>query len=588
MSSKNGSKQTKTEYKSSYADILDSFNALAQRYNYLSQSSLYSAFTRAGYGLQNQAEIQNKRVKAISTLPVDYSKADLGNFLVTPASSEQPLRQISQVLRWSNYPYLKIIKSYADMLTYRHFCAPVYVDETDTKTEDFKREIRLVDKLIKKLRPEEVGHKAAQEAGYEGKVFYTVRYNVDKSHNKVNYVFAQQLPSEWCKIIGFNNVSGYTISFNLMYFMQPGTDYTQYGDLFEPYMQDFSKVFQKPKGETQKRFVYAQEEKDGTLKVYRENLNEDGVGNPKMFMQNGRWMYYVSLPINKVWTFEIDDSTAIVASPFSGLLQTFAQQADFEAAQLSLIMNPLLKIFTGEIEFRDGVSEQKEDQFKLSIGARDLFNVFWDNLMSQSNTSGTAFYSAPVKNIKSHDFSESANANDISSSFLAYGMEKSGLTALIPATENPHQGVSEYSGKLESRYADRIYRTMEKIVNNMLESLNLKYEWRFVMFGSVYTDEVAKANALKELDKGNISMYYILAALNGQSIIDQIAMGNAIKTSGFLELLTPPQTSSTLGKQTEQKSKAVKTENGAPQKDETQIAETVVEKKTEGIIGGRN
>ena len=56
------------------------------------------------------------------------------------------------------------------------------------------------------------------------------------------------------------------------------------------------------------------------------------------------------------------------------------------------------------------------------------------------------------------------------------------------------------------------------------------------MFGSVYTDEVAKANALKELDKGNISMYYILAALNGQSIIDQIAMGNAIKTSGFVSV----------------------------------------------------
>ena len=47
---------------------------------------------------------------------------------------------------------------------------------------------------------------------------------VDKSHNEVCHAFMQQLPSDWVKIVGFNNKSKYTVAFNLFYFLQPGTN----------------------------------------------------------------------------------------------------------------------------------------------------------------------------------------------------------------------------------------------------------------------------------------------------------------------------------------------------------------------------
>lgn len=592
--------KSKTSYT---ADTLERFHQLAAKYGALPNDAIYSAFTRAGRAMANQASIQNQRVKTISPLPADYTKTELGEFLTSPQSSEKQLQQISQALRFTVYPYFKITKLYADILTYHHFTIPQYIKKEDAKSDEFWREFRLVDKIEKSVKAESLGHQANGQANIFGKSFYILRHNVDRAHNKVNYMFYQQLPQEWCKIIGFNNVTKYTISFNLMYFLQPGADWRQYGDLFAPYMDDFEAIFkEKEEGKKSRAFVYASESMstgqavDGTNGIedrtcnievgnrkyclHIDNVNSKGVGNPKMFMQNGRWAYDVTLPIDRVWTFEIDDTTPIVAPPMSGLMQSFTQQADFEAAQLSIVVNPLVKIFTGEIPYRQNNNGTlEEDAFSLSLDSRKLFEVYWNMLMANTNTGGTAFFTAPVQNIKSHDYAEAANANDISSSFNSYIMEKAGLTALIPANENPHQGISQYSAKLEAQFPVCTYRTLENMVNHLYESLNLNYEWHFQMFGDIYSDAATRADAFKQLQTGDLSALYVLAALDGQSILDKLSMSIAVKESGLLDYLIPPKTSYT---QSANGQSATPKQTGAPAKTEQEVEETKTEKQNSG------
>lgn len=590
--------------KTSYtADTIARFHDIAAKFASLPNDAIYSAFTRAGRAMANQASIQNQRVKTISPLPADYSKTELGEFLTAPQSSEKQLQQISQALRFTVYPYFKITKLYADILTYRHFTIPQYIKKEDAKSDEFWREFRLVDKIEKAVKVEALGHQANGQANNFGKSFYILRHNVDRAHNKVNYVFYQQLPQEWCKIIGFNNVTKYTISFNLMYFLQPGTDWRQYGDLFEPYMDDFEAIFKEKEDKKKSRaFVYANESmsagqvaegatafEDRTCNIevgnrkfclHVDNVNSKGAGNPKMFMQNGRWAYDVTLPVDRVWTFEIDDTTPIIAPPMAGLMQSFTQQADFEAAQLSIVVNPLVKIFTGEIPYRkDGDGAPEEDAYSLSLDARKMFEVYWNMLMANTNTGGTAFFTAPVQNIKSHDYAEAANANDISSSFNSYIMEKAGLTALIPANENPHQGISQYSAKLEAQFPSCIYRTLENMVNHLYEYLNLNYEWRFQMFGDIYSDATTRADALKQLQTGDLSARFVLAALDGQSILDKLSMSMAVKESGLLDYLIPPTTSYT---QSANAPTTTPKQTGAPTKTEQEVEETKTQKESGG------
>ncbi len=501
---------------------------------------LSSAWGRALGNFQaNQPSIQNSRVKGINLLPIDYDKNTLEEALRNPYFAERTLGEISAGLRYTSYPYYKVIKTYSDILTYKNFVMPMYIKGEETKTEEWKREAMLLDKLNKKMRLATEAHKIVGLCATYGKVFCTLRTKIDKVHNQVDYAFLQELPQAWCKIIGFNNVSGYTVSFDLMYFMQPGTDVTQYGDLFLPYMQDFSRMFaDNPDSKSSRKVVYQ------SKSFYPDNVRSNAAGSPQVFKQDGRWAYYVSLPVDKVWTFEIDDTTAATITPFSGMLMTYAQQSDYEAAQLSLVLNPLIKIFTGEIPYYNTNSATEDDGIRLSLGMRTLFETYFDDLMAKNNTTGAALFTAPVENIKSHDYAESANANEVSSSFNKYEVQKIGLSGLIPL-DDPKAGQANLSALLESEYGKRVYFGIERMVNYLYESLNLKYNWQFKMFGSIYTDETTRKNAQTAIANGDTSAYFVLCALDDESWIDKVSMAKTINNSGLLDLLTPPPTSYT-------------------------------------------
>ena len=355
-------KTNTTEKMSSYYKITERLNNIVSTYSGLPMSSIYSAFDRAvSSSWNNLPSVQNSRVKSISPLPANITKEELGEFLRNPQNSELSLQQVSEGLKWTAYPFYKIIKSYQDIPTYKNYIIPKYLDENTLESESFKREFRLVEKIRENFNIPEIGHKVVGQALTQGKVFYIMRSDIDKSHNKVNTIFFQELPKAWSTIIGYNNISKYTISFNMMYFMQQGTDYRQFGDLFAPYINDFCNWWENKKAKRKEKYVYA------------SYNNEKIEGQRDVWEQNGTWFYYVSLPIDRVWTFEIDDTTPIVASPLSGLLQTFSQQADYEAAQLSLILNPLIKIFTGEIPYYQSNNAKDDDGFRLSLGMMKYF-----------------------------------------------------------------------------------------------------------------------------------------------------------------------------------------------------------------------
>ena len=546
----------------SWGAVIARWNSLTGQLAGMPFDTAYGIFSRAW---ANMAPIQNSRVKAISPLPCDYTKYDLGEFLRHPQDSEYPLQQVAEGLRWSTYSFQKLVKSYADMLEFHSIALP-HATAEEIESDAFVRESRLVDKLIKRASLKDEGRKIAMQAGTQGKVFYVPRYSVDKSHNAVNYFFMQELPKQWCMIIGKNNVSGWTVSFNLMYFMQIGTDFRQFGDLFEPYMTDFA-TWQKDKKAFRGKFVY----------MSRNNAREES--EVKAWMQDGRWFYYVSLPIERVWTFEIDPSTAIVASPFSGLMQTFAQQADYEAAQLPIILNSLIKVFTGEMPYYEANSAKDDDGYRLSLGGRALFEAYWNQMMAQNNTAGTAFYMAPVKNIHAWDYPESANANGISQSFLTYGMAKSGLQSLVPVTDRPTQGMAEISAHLESQYDQEIYRTFERMLSFILnEELSLRWEWQVTLWGDVYSDDAARAHALKLIDKGDLWGWIVLCSIDGISIFDRVCANRIVKSSGFMKTLEVPQTAYTQSGNSQPKSET----GGAPTKTEQQKQEYQEEKQTQG------
>ena len=528
----------------SYSDIFGRFKKLSEQYGGMPMNSLMSAFSRttgAQY-YRNDPYIQNRRVQAISSLPNEFSKNKVAEMLTSPLANERGLRQVEHALEYTAYPLFHTRKMYQDLLTYHSYIVPEFTEKDAAKNDDFWREWKLLEKLRRKLDPKTTAHKLAGQAVQEGKVFYYPRISVDKPHNKVDYAFMQQLPSDWTKIVGFNSVSKYTVAFNLFYFLRPGCFPEQFGDLFEPYLDTFSMVTDRaPKG-VGKKYVYAEK---GTVDMgrFRQIVqdNPQGLaGEPEVYYQNGKWFYWVTLPVDKIFTFEIDDANTTAVSPLTGLFLSLLQIAQYEQIQLELVQNPLISLFTGEIPYKQKNDQTAiEDDYRLSDAGRRLFEYLWYQMLSDSNTSGIGWFTAPVQNIKMHQLAEAPSATKISSAGYGYTMAKAGLSALIPTSDEPRAGVANISLQIESKFAEQIYRCYERMMQSIFEGMNLKYSWRFSLFGNIAEDADTLKVAKEGMTLGILPQTVIYLALHDMSVVDDLTLSHAISESGVLDLRIP-------------------------------------------------
>lgn len=537
------SELNKLQY-AAFPQIFEKLRTMAAENQGMPMSAISTAFAgiNAGrYGMANPY-IQNRRVKQISSLPVNFTKDKVGEMLTAPYDSEQPLRQVSHILEYTAYPLFHIRKTYQNLLTYHSYVMPRMVSGEDTKKDDFLREWKLTEKLREEFKPKENAHQIVGQVGVEGKVFYYPRYSVDKSHNKVNYAFMQQLPSDWTKITGYNNVSKYTVAFNMMYFLQPGCVPEQFGELFLPYLYDFGSVVQKPEG-TGTSVVFAQKTRIDMQKFQRIQAMGDMPGTPDVYYQNGRWYYWVYLPVDSVFPFEADDVSRTAISPFAGLFLNMIQLAQMEQIQLELIQNPLVSLLHGEIPYRDDKAASSEDQYKLSNAGRLLFEAIWYDMMQMNNTSGIGLYAAPFENMKLESLSEAPSAMDIVKQGYSDTMSQAGMGAIIPLGDDPKAGTAQISLQIESKFMQTVYRDFERMMNAIIKKLNLKYDWKFVMFGDIAEDEKTLERCMKGMEHGILPDTILYNALLDRSMLDDMCLSDVVYNSGILDKRIPLVTS---------------------------------------------
>ncbi len=523
-----------------YPEIFKRFRSLANQYGNMPMNSLIAAYNAAGgFGFGNMFTpdpyVQNRRIKAIATRPADYSKDEVAGFVQNPDGSERQLRAVEKGLEYTAYPMFHTRVVYQNLLTYHNYIAPHLADKEDVERDDFWREWKLLEKLRRAISPKDKAHEFAGRALQEGKIFVVPRVSVDKAHNSVNHAFLQRLPSDWVKIVGYNNVSKYTVAFDLMYFARYGTDWRQFGDLFEPYIGNWIDSLNPAPVRRSKKIVYAA--KTG---IDLRKAEQDGV---EAYFQNGRWYYWVTLPVDRVFPMEIDDTEDNVLPPFTGLFLDLIQLSQMEQIQLEILQNPLVSVLHGEMETWDVKGNDAADEYKISDAGREFFTEIWYQMLAQNNTSGIGLYAAPFKNMKLESLDEAPNAINIVSQGYMDTMAKAGLTALIPVSDEARAGAVNVSLAIESKLPEPIYVCFERMMNAVIERLNLNYEWRFTMFGSLADDEKRVKTLREEMTLGILPAVIEYNAMRDRSVLDDIAWSDAIDVSGLMERRNPLVTS---------------------------------------------
>lgn len=523
-----------------FPTIFRKMKALSEQYGGLSPDGMIQAFksvTGLGSLYTPNPYVQNTRVKGISTRPANHSKEQVAEMIEKPEQNEKPLRAVEHALEYTAYPLQHIRWTYQNLLTYHNYIAPEFESREEANRDDFWREWRLLERFKNELEIQNKAHEIAGQVLQEGKVFYTVRWSLDKPRNRVNHAFLQQLPSDWCKIVGFNNKSKYTIAFNLMYFARYGTDYRQFGDLFEPYMFDFASVVSPaPKG-LGKTLLFAEQSSVSVTKL--KKLNPEA----EVYYQSGRWFYWVTLPVEKVFTFEADDTNRNVVSPFTGLFIDMIQLSQMEQIQLSLLQNPLVSILTGSIPYFDTKDTRESDQYKLSDTGRKFFEMLWNDMLAANNTGGIGLFMAPLENMRLESLTEAPSAMDIVTKGYQDTISKSGLSGIMPSASDTRAGAVQVSFQIECQFLKTVYACVERMMKVLFEQFNLRYAWRFVMFGSLYEDEKTRENALKGMEHGLLPDTIIYNAVQDRSILDDLALSDAILASDVMNMRRPLITS---------------------------------------------
>lgn len=573
----------------SYGDYFNAIRNIVSEYGDLSTDSVMSAWARATTA--TNPFMQNSRVKRISTFPHDYGKEEIVKMLKAPSSYERQLRSVARGLEWTAYPYRKIRTTYQAVNTYRYYHYPAYLDSEEAKGKEVVREGRLLDKLNHALKPNQWARQIVGQVIQEGKVAYVPRYEIDKAHNQVGYAFMQQLPTDWFKIVGFNSESKYTIMFDMMYFLSVvGADFRQYGDLFMPFVDDFASVLElvgtsePPKG-TGKKFVYASKNsiKGADGRQWKVNMKkfasikDNAKGNPQLYNQNGRWAYWVTLPVDKAWVFEVDDTEREVISPLTGLFISFDQIAAVEDVALAVMQNPLVSIGFGEIPYYSDRETNTADPIKLSPAGRATYLAYWAQMLNMANAGGIAFYPAPFSNMHLETLPEATGSSDMTTKEYGYAVLKSGMSGLIPINADPRAGAVNISAKIEEAYCACVYQQMENMMESIYRQIGTKFEWRFKMFGGFVSEDLELDNARKGMQIGMLSETFKYLAIRGISLWEDMGISHLINESGILNLRIPPQTSFTTTSSQQQTtgSNAPTEEGGRPIKS---VEETVTEK----------
>ena len=95
-----------------------------------------------------------------------------------------------------------------------------------------------------------------------------------------------------------------------------------------------------------------------------------------------------------------------------------------------------------------------------------------------------------------------------------------------------------------------IYRCYERMMGVLIEKLNLNYSWEFTMFGSIPDDEAAEKYLKEQMSLGILPATIRYNALHDMSILDDIAISDAIMESKLLDRRIPLVSSYTMKQET--------------------------------------
>lgn len=440
------------------------WRTMFSKYGSLGYDSITNAWN-TNYSALNNPFIQNARLKQINGTARKVTKEELQQAMSNPENSEGILSSISMHLYYTNYMYYNWIQLNRNTPKYNWYAIPQYVDSKEVKADTFLKESQKVDKIMKNLNPQLTFKTIATQVALQGKCSYLPRLSYD--NKDVDFFVLQKLNNDMVKLTSFGSKQQFVASFNMMIFLRPEYDVSQYPD------------FIKQTWEEMLSNQIVTEDKKGKKKF-----------NPKASLPKGHqleyngenYMYWVRLPQDLCWTFYSDGAHPMAFPDTIGLFADLNDLGDYKWLQANLLSKGINSVLTAEVPI---VKDPKpgSDATVISpdtiLGYQDFF---------ASNISANIFpFFAPFQKFELHTLENQPESMDIIYSRTRDLIATSGNSALMSITDKPSIASVKAAQAQQASKNDYLTRQFEGFLDQFVNKFfNLKHQWKFNLWGDIF------------------------------------------------------------------------------------------------------
>lgn len=448
------------------------------KYASMGFDSISNAWAQSFSSLNNPF-LQNARIKQINNHSIKVDSETLKHALDHPGASENLLGSVSMDLYYTNYIYNMLAKLNRDTPLYNYYVLPQYLEEDNLDKKSFLEESKRVDDIIKVFDPKLTFKTISTQVYLEGKSSYLIRTSYTK--DKCNFFLLQKLNSDMVKLTGFGSKQQFIASFNMMIFLQPAYDVSQYPEYIRQVWEDMM-----GKG------IVVQDEllKGG----YKLNPNADIPATHTLEWTGEYYMYWVKLPQDLCYTFYQDGATAMVFPDTVGLFSDFNDLEDYKWLQANLLSKGINSVLTAQVP----ITKNPGAGTDATVITPDTILGYQDFFMNNISGNILPFF-APFENFEMHTLENQPESMNIIFDRTRDLIATSGNSALLSITDKPSIASVKSAQLVQASKCDYLTRQFERFLNNVINSdFELKYKWQVRLWGDIFYNRDDAKN-LKEL-----------------------------------------------------------------------------------------
>ena len=454
-------------------DIQHRWNNLITKFG-ATQEGMLKINTTLSNSLLNNPFLQNTRIKQTSSQIVDRSKEEIQEALLSPQNNEQLFRETSMKLNFQNYVYNSLLRLNREVPEYHYYFTPLHIRKKEMDCEAFKKEVNFVDSILMAFNPKLRFKTINMQVQQEGKCSYLIRKSYNKAQGKVNFFLLQKLNSDMVKLTGIGSKQQYTVSFNMMIFLNPMYDVSQY----PPYIREIWERMQES-GMVQK------DAKTNAMKFYPKGTLSN---NHLLEYANNNYYYWVELDQNDCITFGQDLSTPLVLPETIGMFLDFEELADYRWLMGSLMSKSVTSILTGTVPMQKDAKAGSD----ATLVSPDLISLY-DSIFARNVSSNVLSYFAPFTDFKLHEIQNQPDNMDIIYDKVRDLIATSGNSALLSVNDKPSIAMTKAAQAISASRAHYLTLQFEQFLNNVVnEQFELKYKYKITLWGDIFDKEKIK------------------------------------------------------------------------------------------------